>query len=73
MAVSSVSSSVNAPQPQAPQKTDADKSGSETSSQAASTPAPNVLTQGASAAHHHKKKVHPALPGQPGYQVNKSA
>jgi hypothetical protein len=42
-------------------------------SQSASTPAPTVLTQSSSGTHHHKKKpVHP-LPGQPGYQINKTA
>ena len=73
MAVSTVSSTVTAPQPQAsqtPEKAEGGKSGSE--AQAPSTPAPTVLTQGSSAAH-HKKKVHHPLPGQPGHQVNKSA
>ncbi len=82
MAISSVSSSTNVPQssagtqPQATQpqqtsdKTDAGKSDSDKS---ASTPAPTVLTQGTGTAHHHKKKIHHPLPGQPGYQVNKKA
>jgi hypothetical protein len=79
MAISSVSPNVNVQQPQAqptPDKTDAGKSSSEAPAQAApaqAAPAPTVLTQGTSAAHHHKKKVHHPLPGQPGNQVNKTA
>jgi hypothetical protein len=79
MSISSISSSVNVTQAATAAQTAPSTSPKQTSEKAegGATPqaasAPTVLTQGASATHHHKKKPAHPLPGVPGHQLNKTA